>query len=117
MRLTCDLALKLDAKKLPPDVIVDPEVIRADLELLEFRLRNLSRFDGPIVKQLGKGVREIVEDQVVKKRDKLVSKINRQIDKNRDKLRLSLHDMVKSKWGGLVSKTLERNEKEEKKDE
>jgi hypothetical protein len=106
LRVHCNLGLQLDPTKLPPDVILDPQVTDAALELVDFRLRRISDLHGSVVHELGKGVRDVIEHKLEEKRPRLVQKINRQIAKHPRAIRLSLHDLVASKWGGMVSEHL-----------
>jgi len=107
LRVSCSLAMKLDPTRLPPDVLLDPEVTSADLQLVRFELRRISQLNGPLVRELSSGVREIVEDEIADRRGQIVKKVNRQIDKHRDDLRLSLHDLLASQWGELAAKQLQ----------
>jgi hypothetical protein len=43
---------------------------------------------------------------VAKQNAKLPDKINRQISKNRERLRLSVQDLLTSQWGPLAAKQL-----------
>lgn len=97
LRLTCLVATQLDVTKLPPDFIIQPEVTDAKLELLDFKLNRISKADGPVVRELSHSVENIMQEKLAEKNQKLVSKINRQIEKHRDQLRLSLSDLVKKK--------------------
>ena len=98
LTLDCEIRVKFDISKLPPDVELDPKVTKAELELVEFRLNRVGNIGGEVAQQLAKGVKHVLDDQIVKKRQKLVSKMNRQIDKRRDKLKLSLADYAAAKW-------------------
>jgi hypothetical protein len=104
LRVQCDLGVQLDPSEVPPAVTLDPVVTEADLQLVDFRLRRISDLHGPLVHELGKGLRDVVEDELAKRRRKLPEKINRQIDKNREDLRLSLYDVLGSAWGDLAAK-------------
>jgi hypothetical protein len=97
LHMECFMRMQFDPSKLPPDVVLDPRVDNAKLEIVEFRLKDVSRLGGTLSKQLGKGVRKVLEDRIVDEPEKLVAKINRQIDKERDDLRFSLYDLIKSK--------------------
>jgi hypothetical protein len=55
---------------------------------------------------LGEEARDLLDKELAKQNQKLPSKINRQIEKNRDKLRLSVQDLLASQWGGLAAKQL-----------
>ena len=96
VRLTmqCDLATRIDTSHTIPDLELDPVVRNADLFIKEFRMREISQLDGPLVKKLSASVREVLEDEIAQRRTKLVAKINRQIDKNRDHLRLSVTELL-----------------------
>jgi hypothetical protein len=93
--LACTLATKLDITAIPPDVVFDPHVTEARLELADLKLKRISDADGPLVRELSWSVEQIVRDELNERNDKLTSKLNRQIDKNRDKLRLSASRFVK----------------------
>lgn len=103
IRVWCEISIRLDMSRFPPDVVVEPEVTRADLDVKDFELQRVSKLDGPIVKQLSRSVRKLLLDKVAEKRDRLPEKINRQLDKNRDKMRLSLSDFAAEKWNALTT--------------
>jgi len=105
MRIWCQIGMNLDVRKFPPDVIMLPEVTQANLDITDFRLHRVSKLDGPIVKQLSGSVHKILLDKIEEKRDGLPNKINREIAKNQDKMRLSLSDFASSKWESLTSGT------------
>jgi len=104
-RVRCDLGLKLDPGKLPPDVLLDPVVSQAELRLADFRVRRSASSAVPWRANWRRGPRPAGQG-MAKQNQKLPSKINRQIDKNRDKLRLSVQDLLTSQWGGLAAKQL-----------
>lgn len=86
---SCDVAVQIDPLKLPPDVILKPQVTAARIELVDFHLRKLGDFDGPVVRELGRSLRDMLEDRIADESPKLAAKLNRQIEKQQDKLRLS----------------------------
>ena len=99
----CDLGLKLDGHHFPPDVVVDPHITWAQLRLVDFRVSRISNLGGPIARQLGKTLREILEGKLAEQQRQLAAKMNRQIHKRRDRLRFSLHDLTQSKWRDLTA--------------
>ena len=115
MRLWCVVGMKLDVRKFPPDVVMVPEVTKAKLDVTDFRLQSISKLDGPVVKQLSKSIHRVLEDKLVEQRRKLPKKINREIEKNEDKMRLSLSDFASNKWNSLtgISKADDQDEEEE----
>jgi hypothetical protein len=101
VRLVAGVELKMavDPKTFPPDIVLDPKVTSADLQLHEFELQRLGLADGPVVEQVGELVEEGLQDYLAENRVKLAEKMNKQIDKKRDKLRIPLSKLTKSKWG------------------
>ena len=103
MRVWCRVGMRLDVRKFPPDVVLLPEVIQADMDIADFQLQRVSKLKGPMVKQLSGSVQKILIDKIREKRKDLPGKINRQIAKNQDQMRLSLSDFASSKWDSLTS--------------
>jgi hypothetical protein len=96
VRLTADaaVAVQLDPTRFPPDVHLRPEVTAARVEILDFKLRRISDLDGPLVRALSKTVREELEDKLAQDNAKLVAKLNKAIDKEEPKLKLSAADLM-----------------------
>ncbi len=103
LTMACAFRVNVDLSRIPPDVIVDVHVDDAEILIRRFRMRRISQISGPLVKQLSHGVREVLEDAIDQRRDKMAEKINKQIEKNQDKLRLSLSTLLKTKIGDLQS--------------
>jgi hypothetical protein len=55
-----------------------------------------------LVEEIGRGMRQAVREKLEEDRGKLADKLNRQITKKEDKLRLSLHDALASKWARWI---------------
>lgn len=104
VRLTvqCQLAMRLDPRKLPPDLVLAPKVHAADLQIDEFHIDRISKVGGDIAEEIGRGMRRALEEKLAEDRTELADKFNRQIAKNQEKLRLSLHDALASKWGEWI---------------
>jgi hypothetical protein len=103
--MQCTFRVNVDLSNLPPEVVVDVRVDDANLAIHRFRMRRISQLSGPLVKQLSHEVREVLEDQIARRREKMVQKINQQIAKNEDHLRLSLTSVLNGKLGDLPSLT------------
>ncbi len=99
VRLTIagQVKFQLNMLKLPPDVSVRPVVDQAHVELLSYRVRRISKIDGDAAKVLGKGMRGVIDDKIEDVNKTLVAKINRQIEKRKDKMTFSAQDWVLSK--------------------
>lgn len=102
-----DVGLKLDPTRLPPDVMLDPLVRTAELRLVDFRLERISQLGGAIAHELGQQARGLLHKELARQNEKLPDKLNRQIDKNRPRLRLSVQDLLASKWGSLAAQQLQ----------
>ena len=113
MRLWCEVGMRLDIAKFPPDVVLTPTITKANLNVSDFRLRSISKLDGPVVKQLGKSLEKVLREKVQEERRKLPEKINKEIAKNTDKLRLSMADFAASKWSTLTGGKSETKDQKE----
>ena len=104
LHVSCEMGLRLDATKLPPDVLLAPKVTNAKLDLLEFRLHRISDADGPLVREFGEELHDELNREIQDQRVKLVEKLNRALEKNRDHMRLSVRDLVAGGWEKLLPK-------------
>jgi hypothetical protein len=98
IQLACQLDIQLDPGRFPPDLVLKPEVTEAKIRLADLHVNRLSHFDGPVVRELGDGLRSVVQARIREKQPKLTEKINRQIARHQDDLRISLHDAWKKRW-------------------
>jgi len=104
-----EIATHFDPSRFPPDISLSPEITAARLEIPDFRMRRIGEFHGPVVRSLSHATREALEDKLKEDNQKIVDKLNRAIDKQEKKLKLSLADVLKSKWNGLLgNKSAER---------
>ncbi len=100
---TCKLTMsgtvqfQLNPLKLPPDVIIKPHVDQAAVELSHFRVRRISQIGGDFAKTLGEGARGTIDRKIEETNEKLVDKINKQIDKQQSKMVFSMQDWLQSK--------------------
>jgi len=91
------VGVKLNVFQFPPDVTIDPKVDVAQVELVDYRVRRISQVGGDLAKVLGKGLRSSIDRKLEDFNSKLVDKINKQLDKQREKLRFSSQDWLKNK--------------------
>lgn len=100
---TCKLTMsgtvkfQLNPLKFPPDVIFKPHVDHALIELAYFRVRRVSQVGGDFAKALGEGARGTIDRKIAETNEKLVEKINKQIDKQQAKMVFSMQDWLQSK--------------------
>ncbi len=97
MRLQIDgeIALQATVVNGSAAIAVQPVVTDARLALDEFHLRRVSDARGPIVRELSDGVRSIAEDEL--NGPQLAAKLNRAIEKKRDRLTFAPADLMGSK--------------------
>ena len=112
LRIWCEVGIRFDLTKLPPDVVLVPTVTQADLDIVSFHVDRISKLDGPLAEQLGRSLRHLVLKKIDEKRHKLPGKINRQIAKNDSKMRLSLSDFATRKWKTLTNANVVAAKKE-----
>lgn len=77
-----------------------PVVTSASLEFNEFHLRRVSNAHGPIVRELGDGLPALVEEEVNGPR--LAEKLNRAIEKKRDRLTFRPAELWSTSWWPLA---------------
>jgi hypothetical protein len=78
---------------------LEPVVTDSQLEIRNFNLRRLSNAKGPIVHELGEGVSRLVQDEL--NGPKLTEKLNRAIEKKRDRLAFRPAELFEGQWWPL----------------
>jgi hypothetical protein len=98
-----EVATTLDPTRLPPDVYLKPDVTAARFEIPDLRMRRIGELQGPLVRSLSHAIREALEEKLADDNEKIVARLNRAIDKQEPKLKLSLADLMKTRFGGLLT--------------
>jgi hypothetical protein len=106
MTARADVTLRLNPISFPPDVHLKPRIVSAQLDLPDFRLRRVGQLDGPLVRSLSHQTRETLEAKLADDNRELVEKLNQQLARQDGKLKLSLADLMKTRFGGMVEKSL-----------
>jgi hypothetical protein len=96
IQIRCEMSLRLDGSKFPPDVVLEPRVVGAQLTLIDFHLIRISDLHGPLVREFGEELHDILQNEIADRQAKLVARINRQLKKHEDDLRLSVSDLAAS---------------------
>jgi hypothetical protein len=96
VRLDCQVGVRVEPGTPLPALMIDPVVHRAEMRLLDFKLTRISQADGPVVRELGRGLKRLLEEELEPR--KLTAKLNRAVAKKRDRLRLSGQDLLASDW-------------------
>ncbi len=96
-----ELAIELGAGESGPTLAVVPVVTDSHLEISDFHLRRVSNAKGPLVHELGDGVRKLAEEELNGPR--LTEKLNRAIAKKRDRLTFRPAELLETTWWPLGS--------------
>ncbi|TWU58468.1 hypothetical protein Poly51_12460 [Rubripirellula tenax] len=107
VRLTSSASIGFypDYRKIPPDLVIDPIINEAKLELQSFEVDRVSHVGGDVAEAWGEIMQEVLVERFVNKQDeKLVSKLNKSIHKRRDDLRISLSDWITMPTGSSDKK-------------
>lgn len=87
LAIDCEIGMRFQTQEGSACVALDPLVTDARLDVSDFHLRKVSRAKGPIIRELGEELPRIIEREL--QGPKLVAKLNRAINKKRDRLELS----------------------------
>lgn len=98
-RLTLEgtVAIQMNILKLPPDVMIRPEVTNARVDLTYYNVRRISQIGGEFAQALGNGLRKTLDDKIEDMNGKLAGKINAQLAKKSDRLSFSGQDWLQTK--------------------
>ncbi|MEX0611457.1 MAG: hypothetical protein WD738_17275 [Pirellulales bacterium] len=97
VRLWLDTEIAVEpvpTKSFVPGIAIRPIITTARLKLDNFRLTRVSDLRGSLAHELGDGLRHLIQDEL--SAPKLVAKLNRSIEKRRDRLEFT-PDMLLSK--------------------
>ncbi|MDA1180366.1 MAG: hypothetical protein O2931_16415, partial [Planctomycetota bacterium] len=89
-----ELRTKLDLAHFPPDLELHPRVLAAKLNLREYHVRKISKIGGDLAEEIGGTLEHLLAEKLEDKQQKIVDRMNRQIEKNQSKLRVSVRDLV-----------------------
>jgi hypothetical protein len=95
-----ELGVELRTVDAAAAIALAPVVLDAQLVVEELNLRRISNAHGPLVHELGDGVRRLVEEELNGPR--LVEKLNRAIEKKRDRLTFRPAELLESDWWPLA---------------
>ena len=98
LAVSCELGVGMDLSNFPPDLVFSPEITDAKISIVDFKLDRVSKVGGEVAQQMARHARRELEGRIHEKEEKLVQKLNQEIDENREKLRLSISEAVRLKW-------------------
>lgn len=92
LALDCEVGMNFQTQSGDTGVALDPLVTGARLDITDFHLHRVSNAKGPIIRELGEELPRIIEREL--QGPKLVAKLNKAINKKRDRLELSFSELV-----------------------
>jgi hypothetical protein len=92
-----EIAIETTPSSFISGIAIRPHVTTAQVKLDDFRLSRFGEIKGSLARELGKGMKDLIEDQL--EGPKLVDKINHAIDKKQDKLKITPEKLL-----GLTTK-------------
>ncbi|MEL7498043.1 MAG: hypothetical protein AAFN77_10560 [Planctomycetota bacterium] len=98
LKLDIELTMATDAQKFPPDLLLQPVVKDAELEIEEFRIDRVSKAGGEFAQQVSKAARSELDQRIEREEAKLVEKANKKISEKQDSLRISFSEALESEW-------------------
>lgn len=101
---TIELRSLMDVTKFPPDLVFRPQAKSVDIELSEFRIDRISKVGGEVAQLVARLARRAIEGRLEKEETKTLKKLNAEFEKNEDKLKLSLHKAISTKWSAVAKK-------------
>ena len=96
LNVACEIQVIVNPFKIPPDVEFRPVVTDATVALRDFEVHRISQMHGPLAELLGIGIREVLDNQLDNYREKLVVKMNSEINKQKGKLKISFQDWLQT---------------------
>ena len=95
MTLAATVGFSFDYTRVPPDIVFDPIVEHADLKIINLEVDRISKLGSDIAEELGDFAERVLRDEYLPSlSQKLVPKLNAQINRRRDKLRISASDWL-----------------------
>ena len=95
MQSTTLVGLTMDYSEIPPALVLDPRIQKANLKLQSFKVSRVSHIGGEVAQGWGEIMEEVLVERFVEKSShRLAAKLNKAIDKNRGDLRMSMADWL-----------------------
>jgi hypothetical protein len=84
-----------------PAVAIEPVLTDLDIKLKKFKLKRISKLDGMLAHELGDGLKDTIQRELNRREPKIIDKLNKSIDKRRERLVLSAEQFAKTGWAKL----------------
>jgi hypothetical protein len=95
-----DIRMGPDYSEVPPAIQISPQILSAKISIDQFEVERVSHIGGDTAELWGDIVQELFMERLIDaQNEKLVEKLNRSIDKNREDLRISMADAIQKGLG------------------
>ena len=89
MLIAGDVGFELDVTRIPPDLLADPQIASTELSLVDLKVDRISKIGGEVAESVGDLVKRIIRQEYLPGQQAAIThKLNAQIDRRRDRLRL-----------------------------
>jgi hypothetical protein len=102
LKINCSARASIELFSDKPGVQLVAEIKKAEIELVDFDVERLSQIRGDLAEELGNGLRTTLDRKLADYGDRLAEKMNRQIAKQKDSMRLSLEAWTTSEVERLL---------------
>jgi hypothetical protein len=92
LAIDCEIGMNLQTRAGRAGFALDPRVVDARLDITDFHLHRVSNAKGPIIRELGEEFPRIIEHEL--QGPKLVAKLNKAIEKKRDRLEVGFGEFL-----------------------
>lgn len=110
LQVECELKLRVERSREGANresrLVIDPRVRQANLTLHEFRIDRISKVGGEVAQQLGRWAEKELQQELRQRSEELVSRINQQIDRHRERLHLPLREVISGSWAEFLAQPL-----------
>jgi hypothetical protein len=95
MLISGDIGMEFDLTRIPPDILVDPRIVSTELVLVDLNVDRISKIGGEVADAVGDVIKNVIrEEYLPKQQAAITTKLNRQIDRRRDRLRFGASEWI-----------------------
>lgn len=97
------IGLETDEDTSSPVIVLSPTVHAIDLALPDLDVNKFGKAQGPVVREIGSGLEDIIEELLQTQEKSIRKKAQKTINKHADDLRIPIGEFFTSRWSGLWS--------------
>lgn len=98
-RIVGNVGINFDWTRIPPDVVVSPEIESSQLTLQRLKVDRISKIGGEVAEAFGELAEHLLQEEYLpRQQTKITQRLNRQLDRRSDRLRFSASDWLTQSW-------------------